>query len=645
MSRARSVADLGNQNVLDLNASEGTLKVGAGATIENTGEVQFAGIVTAATVQIGAATTLHSTGLDLGSGNITSHNITSTGNLSVDGNIDVGGVLTYEDVTSVDSVGVITARDGIHVTGGSVGIGTTNPGSKLTVEDNGASGTTNVFIYNKGGDSSLYLLNDDQTSAAAGTLVDNGSYIELSGKYSSANTVANRTFGRIGAFKENNTSTDQSGYLALYSRPSSGGLEERLHITSGGNVGINESNPGAKLHIVDTVQATANGHSQVLIIGDDSGTDGESSAIFMSAINATNRGIKILSERQSSNNNHDLIFQTSPDGAVPTEKLRITSGGNVGIGTDDPQVLLQLGSRTSATPSGTLDVVRGEVLSGGTGPLIRLIHGPDGGTQRTHSIYSYIGDLRINADSNQNMEFHTGGSESMSIRSDGKIYIGPHKTAGEYGTVSQNVPYKIGVSPYGWANGGDIAEISMGAHNGTGQDDGQIVFKTATNVHSSATGLVDRVRIEAEGQTRFYGDSIIYAPDAFYTQTHEITSSWTSYQTIASGLSGNTIYLVSINWSHGSPANQPYYYATSFLFHTANGTNGSGAENEKTFLHTTHTGSPTSYFMTFRGLATSGGSSTGHRLQAKINTTWPGATTGNNLKLSLTKVMDGTRSF
>ena len=86
---------------------------------------------------------------------------------------------------------------------GNVGIATTNPGAKLTVEDNGASGTTNVFIYNKGGDGLLYLLNDDQTSAAAGTLVDNGSYIELSGKYSSTNTVSNRTFGRIGCTTEN----------------------------------------------------------------------------------------------------------------------------------------------------------------------------------------------------------------------------------------------------------------------------------------------------------------------------------------------------------------------------------------------------------------------------------------------------------
>ena len=46
MSRARSVADLGNQS-LNLGVSDGGLTVGTGVTIENTGQSQFAGIITA----------------------------------------------------------------------------------------------------------------------------------------------------------------------------------------------------------------------------------------------------------------------------------------------------------------------------------------------------------------------------------------------------------------------------------------------------------------------------------------------------------------------------------------------------------------------------------------------------------------------
>ena len=42
---------------------------------------------------------------------------TATGGVTIPGNLGIAGVLTYEDVTNIDSVGVITARDGLRVTG------------------------------------------------------------------------------------------------------------------------------------------------------------------------------------------------------------------------------------------------------------------------------------------------------------------------------------------------------------------------------------------------------------------------------------------------------------------------------------------------------------------------------------------------
>ena len=68
--------------------------------------------------------------------NITSHNIHSSGivtatrfdgpfdNINVSGaatftgNVTIGGTLTYEDVTNIDSVGLVTARDGIFIPDG-----------------------------------------------------------------------------------------------------------------------------------------------------------------------------------------------------------------------------------------------------------------------------------------------------------------------------------------------------------------------------------------------------------------------------------------------------------------------------------------------------------------------------------------------
>ena len=42
--------------------------------------------------------------------------VTGVGTFS--GNVSIGGTLTYEDVTNIDSVGVVTARSGIRVGAG-----------------------------------------------------------------------------------------------------------------------------------------------------------------------------------------------------------------------------------------------------------------------------------------------------------------------------------------------------------------------------------------------------------------------------------------------------------------------------------------------------------------------------------------------
>ena len=41
--------------------------------------------------------------------------VNTVGNLTVSGNVGVGGTLTYEDVTDIDSVGIVTARSGLKI--------------------------------------------------------------------------------------------------------------------------------------------------------------------------------------------------------------------------------------------------------------------------------------------------------------------------------------------------------------------------------------------------------------------------------------------------------------------------------------------------------------------------------------------------
>ena len=77
--------------------------------------------------------------------------VSETGTIS--GNLGIGGTLTYEDVTNIDSVGVITARDGLRVTG----IATVTGGVNVT-----ANSTFTGNIDMKTGGSGNLLLGDDQ---------------------------------------------------------------------------------------------------------------------------------------------------------------------------------------------------------------------------------------------------------------------------------------------------------------------------------------------------------------------------------------------------------------------------------------------------------------------------------------------------
>ena len=76
----------------------------------------------------------------------TTLNQTLNGDLTVTGKVSIGGTLTYEDVTNIDSVGIITARDGVRVgTGGTIGpvgagiVTYYGDGSQLTGIDTGIS--------------------------------------------------------------------------------------------------------------------------------------------------------------------------------------------------------------------------------------------------------------------------------------------------------------------------------------------------------------------------------------------------------------------------------------------------------------------------------------------------------------------------
>ncbi len=94
--------------------------------------------------------------------------IVTVGTLSVTGNAGIAGVLTYEDVTNVDSIGVITARDGLRVTGIATATAFHGDGSALTGISVGV--TTEASTATDGTTVVLDLAKDDHKVLAAGVV-------------------------------------------------------------------------------------------------------------------------------------------------------------------------------------------------------------------------------------------------------------------------------------------------------------------------------------------------------------------------------------------------------------------------------------------------------------------------------------------
>ena len=315
-------------------------------------DLNTVGIVTAGTVQVGAATTVHTTGIDLGSGNITSHNINSTGiitatsfvgpvtgNITGDitatsgtfsGNVSIGGTLTYEDVTNIDSVGIITANAGIHLDDVLSHKGNTNTKIRFPAAD--------TITAETNGSERLRITSTGRQQSHAG----------YAG--TSINTFASwaRTGGAVRAEVGYNAVTTDYMYfgtgtnhpLALRVNNSNA-----LYIKNDANrsVGIGTDNPSHKLDVVGTTQLYG-----TLVLGDNSDISPTANGAGQLHIDANGYTPYIAADGTAMYVGHnssarDLRLQTNE-----TDRLTIDgSSGNIGIGTDNPGQKLTVQGTTS----------------------------------------------------------------------------------------------------------------------------------------------------------------------------------------------------------------------------------------------------------------------------------------------------------
>lgn len=226
--------------------------------------------------------------------------------------------------------------------GGNVGIGTTSPTAKLHI-NNGTDRNLWFRVNGSGTGTELLSINDAQSTrqslafSASSFYFDNGnvgigttSPSEKLQIYSSSNTafsvvdsassIRMITAGGINFFQSGPVG---GGASPLVFSSMFGGLEY-MRITSSGNVGIGTTSPVDKLEVNGGIRSTGlNGFTRI--------NDG-----VLSASRAD--GLYLIQEA-----NAPMIMWTNN-----TERMRITSSGNVGIGltSPNPSALLHLKSTT-----------------------------------------------------------------------------------------------------------------------------------------------------------------------------------------------------------------------------------------------------------------------------------------------------------
>jgi hypothetical protein len=224
-----------------------------------------------------------------------------------------------------DSGGNVTERVRI-ASGGNVGIGTDSPVSALNV-----SGTTGLTWAANGVSSGLVTIGTPLTGGSlfVNTVSDGGSGYQSGlgvdgSSGSQISTINIKAFGvRFGGFWGSNLAFHVTNGTSL---------NEAMRITQTGNIGIGTTSPSYRLDVV-------RGSSGVVLNLEGENAYNAETGILMSSSRAKISGFL---NGSGGTPGASLRFYTMPDGGSVTERIRIDSNGNVGIGTTSPSYKLDV---------------------------------------------------------------------------------------------------------------------------------------------------------------------------------------------------------------------------------------------------------------------------------------------------------------
>ena len=265
----------------------------------------------------------------------------------VDGTPGASADMPGRLVFSTSSDGSATPAERMRIdSSGNVGIGTNTPSTYGKFSAVSASPAIYRFMHsgNGGSDSVTLSLGSDNSSYLSSHAIllatQNGGVTGYLLDISSSGTNSRLTLQTSGT----------NNYLGFNTSGS-----ERMRINSSGNVGIGTASPGAKLdvqggqggisnpangtvNVVDTTSAAQGVGGQIVFRGNYTGT----TATQYGSITAYKESATVDGTQYGAS----LIFNTRTQGGNNTEKMRIDSSGNVGIGTSSPTSRLQIGDST-----------------------------------------------------------------------------------------------------------------------------------------------------------------------------------------------------------------------------------------------------------------------------------------------------------
>jgi len=348
-------------------------------------------------------------------GNYVINNI--TGAAATFSSVSVGGTLTYDDVTNVDSVGIVTARGGLHV-----GVGGTI--INAMPEDNGSLGIGQSIFHIGDTDTNFGFDSDNQIVFNAGgnekLKVDSSGNVYFAGNRSGNDRgiIYNDSngFGIYG-------SSSGTNHRNIIFFSSSSGSSEKVRITSGGSVAIGTDGAVSetKLDVLGNVvfgprQHTGNPGNNTGIAsirGHFVNAAGDFAQLYFSNSESSGGGTGakalisgIRDGVAGSNYGAGLAFHTEhrdPSTYSPKLRMLISGLGVIGINTNGPTAYFDI-----ATNAGTYDNLR----------LRRIDSGSNGNSD--WSLKPYGG----------NLFFRTGGATDKIIFTDGgKVGINTDATS------------------------------------------------------------------------------------------------------------------------------------------------------------------------------------------------------------------------